>query len=113
MNLLYYLQGFEGAGELVRMIYGITAGTGTFMLILFETYIGISLAFFILYDAEKRSVCGGANATATAETEECSWEEPYGHGETEQGFYYTVFTGWLLALGDFDAGEVRLRIWLE
>ena len=75
------------------MIKGITVSTGLFMIILVVTYIGFTFAFYILYDA-RMSKCSATNST-------CEFEEPYGMGSV----WDTFFTGWLLILGDFDAGE--------
>jgi len=49
LNMLYYLQGFSAAGELVRMIVGITLGVRFYLVVMLVVLIGFCSAFFVLF----------------------------------------------------------------
>ena len=50
LNMLYFLQGFDESGRLVRMILGIIKGTKFFLLILVVCMVGFAAGFFVLYE---------------------------------------------------------------
>ncbi|GMH78467.1 hypothetical protein TL16_g07811 [Triparma laevis f. inornata] len=87
LNSLYYMQGFEESGQLIRMILGIMEGIRLFVVILFVCVIGFALAFYVLYDA----------GPGTYDTD----QKPYGM-ETP---FTSLFAGFLLLLGDFNVAE--------
>jgi len=95
LSTLYYMQGFEESGKLVRMIIGITKGIGSFTTILTVCLVGFSFSFFILYRAgpgEYASAgAGGADVV----------DGPFGMSN----WAMSIFTGFLLLLGDFNAEE--------
>ena len=103
LNTLYYMQGFEGSGQLVRIISGIISGIGSFMLILVVCMIGFAFGFFILYEAGagKYSVAGGSG-----EGEGEVVNEPYGMGTP----WMALFSGFLLLLGDFNVDEFNASV---
>ena len=56
LNTLFYLQGFDKSGELVRMIVGIIKGIWIFLIIMFDVVIGFALSFYVLngLDSDER-----------------------------------------------------------
>lgn len=72
LNTLYYMQGFEESGQLVRMILGILRGIGPFMVILTVCMIGFAFAFFVLYDA------GPGEYSVPGSGDEVVTDAPYG-----------------------------------
>ena len=95
LNTLYYMQGFEKTGELIRMILGIIQGISYFMVIMFVSVIGFALAFFILYDA------GPGEFTVAGVDEGVVRDTPWGM----QDPLTSLFAGFLLLLGDFNVNE--------
>ncbi|GMH77142.1 hypothetical protein TrST_g4109 [Triparma strigata] len=49
LNTLYYLQGFEASGQLVRMIIGIVKGVRVYVGIMFIIMSGFSMAFYMFF----------------------------------------------------------------
>ncbi|GMH77433.1 hypothetical protein TrST_g9197 [Triparma strigata] len=56
LNMLYFLQGFDESGRLVRMILGIVQGTKFFLLILVVCMVGFAAGFFVLYENQSPEV---------------------------------------------------------
>ena len=81
LNTLFYIQGFEQSGELVRMIVGIIKGIGYFMLILVDVVVGFALSFYVLY--------------RSGTYDELGYSTPF----------MSIFSGYTLMLGDFDISE--------
>ena len=98
LNTLYYMQGFEESGKLVRMIIGITKGIGSFTTILTVCLVGFSFSFFILYTAGPGEY---ASAGGSGADEGDVVDGPYGLNN----WAMSIFTGFLLLLGDFNAEE--------
>ncbi|GMH54376.1 hypothetical protein TrST_g10532 [Triparma strigata] len=89
LNTLYYMQGFEESGQLIRMILGIIEGIRLFLVILFVCVVGFALAFYVLYDAGSGTNFAGEDL------------KPYGM----ENPFSSLFAGFLLLLGDFDVTE--------
>ena len=98
LNTLYFMQGFKAVGQLIRMILGIISGIRAFMLILVVCMVGFSMSFYILYQAGPGSftVAGGSG-----EGEGDVQDYPFGMETVPM----SLFTGYLLLLGNFDAEE--------
>eukprot|EP00519_Triparma_laevis_P015496 CAMPEP_0182494976 /NCGR_PEP_ID=MMETSP1321-20130603/3800_1 /TAXON_ID=91990 /ORGANISM="Bolidomonas sp., Strain RCC1657" /LENGTH=268 /DNA_ID=CAMNT_0024698211 /DNA_START=1 /DNA_END=804 /DNA_ORIENTATION=+ len=79
LNSLFYLQGFEEAGELIRMIIGIIKGVKVFLVILIVCMVGFAAGFFILYE----------------------------NGTDHQSPFFALFSSYTLMLGDFDVDNFR------
>mmetsp|Transcript_6199 Transcript_6199/g.12871 ORF Transcript_6199/g.12871 Transcript_6199/m.12871 type:complete len:1433 (-) Transcript_6199:1267-5565(-) len=52
VKMLYYMQGFDESGKLVRMILGIMWGIKDFLLILIVCMVGFAVSFFILCEGQ-------------------------------------------------------------
>ena len=95
LNLLYFMQGFDVSGELVRMVIGIIRGIAAFTAILATIVVGFEFAFYILYQAG-----AGEYASAGAGGADVL-DAPYGMSSPRM----SLFAGYLLMLGDFNAEE--------
>ena len=85
MNLLYFMQGFQRTGTLVRMVVGITLSVFWFTVVLVVVLAGFSLSFYTLYRAGKEDL----------DDEE---EEVYGWDSAVSSF----LSGYALMLGELD-----------
>ncbi|GMH58532.1 hypothetical protein TrST_g1037 [Triparma strigata] len=103
LNTLYYMQGFEGSGQLVRMILGIIRGIGSFMLILVVCMIGFAFGFYILYEAGPGEY---ASAGGSGSGEGDVVDGPYGMDTP----WMAMFSGFLLLLGDFNVEEFNASV---
>ncbi|GMH88768.1 hypothetical protein TrVE_jg422 [Triparma verrucosa] len=103
LNTLYYMQGFEGSGQLVRMISGIIRGIGSFMLILVVCMIGFAFGFYILYEAGPGEY---ASAGGSGSGEGDVVDGPYGMDTP----WMALFSGFLLLLGDFNVEEFNASV---
>ena len=53
LNTLYYMQGFDGHGPLVRIIIGCVQGVKAPAIIFAVTIVGFASAFFLLFEGQK------------------------------------------------------------
>ncbi|GMH64615.1 hypothetical protein TrST_g10092 [Triparma strigata] len=100
LNTLYFMQGFEESGQLVRMILGIMKGILVFLIILIVCVIGFAFSFYILYRQGK-----GEYNSAGAGGEDVV-DEPFGMTSP----WMSLFSGFLLLLGDFNAEEFNASL---
>ena len=94
------MQGFEESGQLVRMILGIMKGILVFLIILIVCVIGFAFSFYILYRQGK-----GEYSSAGAGGEDVV-DEPFGMTSP----WMSLFSGFLLLLGDFNAEEFNASL---
>lgn len=64
LNTLYYFQGFEKSGQLVRIIVGVIHGVFLFMLIMLMIMFGFAMAFFVFF-----KISGASNEGVSTDSE--------------------------------------------
>ncbi|GMH71405.1 hypothetical protein TrLO_g3881 [Triparma laevis f. longispina] len=85
LNMLYFLQGFDESGRLVRMILGIVQGTKFFLLILVVCMVGFAAGFFVLYENQDADTLRNGSARVEHMSPTMS-----------------IFSSYTLMLGEFD-----------
>lgn len=83
LNTLFYLQGYQQSGILVRMVLGITLGSRLFLLILAVIVVGFALSFYVLFET-------GA-----------SEDDIQGYADVGS----SMLSGFTLMLGDFEVDD--------
>ena len=100
MNLLYFMQGFEETGTLVRMVVQITLAVRWFVVVLLVVLAGFSLSFYVLYKAGS-GLIDLPSVVVDDATEYSVQDEVYGYDT----WYASFLPGFALMLGDFDLQE--------
>ncbi|GMH77398.1 hypothetical protein TrST_g9186 [Triparma strigata] len=93
VNLLFFLQGFDESGKLVRMITGIMRANGTkyFTIILIVCMVGFAAGFFVLYENQNFNDL---------------MDDPEDKSNLKQmNPFMSVFSAYTLMLGEFDVTE--------